>query len=83
MQMKLSPSDYRALLRRDLYAFIERCFYELNPTATFKPNWHLEDRLGPGSLSAWRADALDRQRAAALSEVAQRFRSFCRFSLGP
>jgi predicted phage terminase large subunit-like protein len=42
MQMSLSPSDYRALLRRDLYAFIERCFYELNPTATFKHNWHIE-----------------------------------------
>lgn len=42
MQMKLSPSDYRALLRRDLYAFTQRCFYELNPTATFFPNWHIE-----------------------------------------
>src|SRR5712692_3350216 len=40
--MKLTPSDYRALLRRDLYAFTERCFYELNPTATFLPNWHIE-----------------------------------------
>lgn len=40
--MKLSPSDYHALLRQDLYAFIERCFYELNPTATFKHNWHIE-----------------------------------------
>jgi predicted phage terminase large subunit-like protein len=42
MRIKLSPGDYRALLRRDLYGFIERCFYELNPTATFMPNWHLE-----------------------------------------
>jgi predicted phage terminase large subunit-like protein len=42
MQMNLSPSDYDALLRQDLYAFIERCFYELNPTATFKHNWHIE-----------------------------------------
>jgi len=40
--MKLTLNEYRALLRRDLYAFIERCFYELNPTTTFLPNWHLE-----------------------------------------
>ncbi len=40
--MKLTPNDYRVLLRRDLYAFTERCFYELNPTTTFLPNWHIE-----------------------------------------
>jgi predicted phage terminase large subunit-like protein len=40
--MKLPPNDYRTLLRRDQYAFTERCFYELNPTATFLPNWHIE-----------------------------------------
>ena len=42
MAMNLSPSDYQTLLRRDLYAFTERCFYELNPTARFLPNWHIE-----------------------------------------
>jgi hypothetical protein len=42
MQMSLSKSECRALLRHDLYAFIEQCFCELNPTTTFKPNWHLE-----------------------------------------
>jgi len=40
--MNPTPSEYRALLRRDLYAFTEKCFYELNPTATFMPNWHIE-----------------------------------------
>lgn len=40
--MRLSPSDSRALLRQDLHAFSERAFYELNPTTTFQPNWHLE-----------------------------------------
>ena len=40
--MKLTPSDYRALLRRDLHAFIQRCFHELNPNATFLPNWHID-----------------------------------------
>jgi len=42
MQMNLSKSEYQALLRQDLYLFIERCFCELNPTTTFKHNWHLE-----------------------------------------
>jgi predicted phage terminase large subunit-like protein len=40
--MNLDPNEYRTLLRRDLYAFIERCFYELNPAATFMENWHLQ-----------------------------------------
>jgi predicted phage terminase large subunit-like protein len=40
--MKLTLSDYRTLLRRDLYAFTQLCFSELNPTATFLPNWHIE-----------------------------------------
>jgi len=42
MKMNLAPSDYRALLRRDFYAFTERSFYELNPTTKFMPNWHIE-----------------------------------------
>ena len=42
MTMTLTPSEYRALLRRDLYAFTERCFYDLNPTTKFLPNWHIE-----------------------------------------
>lgn len=40
--MRLQPSDYRALLRRDLCAFTERSFYELNPTTVFLQNWHIE-----------------------------------------
>ena len=42
MKTKISTNDYRILLRRDLYAFTQQCFYELNPTATFLPNWHIE-----------------------------------------
>jgi len=38
----LTKTEYRALLRQDLNAFIERVFYELNPTVTFLPNWHIE-----------------------------------------
>jgi predicted phage terminase large subunit-like protein len=40
--MKARPNDSRMLLRRDLYAFTEQCFYKLNPTTTFLPNWHIE-----------------------------------------
>jgi predicted phage terminase large subunit-like protein len=42
MQMNLTLSEYHAFLRRDLHAFIERCFYELNPNTRFMPNWHIE-----------------------------------------
>lgn len=40
--MNLSANEYRAVLRQDLCAFIERSFYELNPTSIFHPNWHIE-----------------------------------------
>ena len=40
--MKLTPNEYRAMLRSDFNAFIERSFYELNPTTPFLSNWHLE-----------------------------------------
>jgi predicted phage terminase large subunit-like protein len=40
--MKLTTNEYHALLRRDLYTFIARTFYELNPETEFKPNWHIE-----------------------------------------
>src|SRR6185437_15327826 len=38
----LKKSEFRALLRSDPYAFMQRAFYELNPTATFLHNWHIE-----------------------------------------
>lgn len=40
--MKMTPSEFRALLRLDLNAFIEKSFYELNPTTPFLRNWHIE-----------------------------------------
>lgn len=40
--MKLKHNEYHAFLRRDLYAFAQRCFYELNPNTKFLPNWHIE-----------------------------------------
>ena len=42
MSLTLNQREYRALLRQDFYAFTERAFYELNPSATFQHNWHLE-----------------------------------------
>ncbi len=58
MPMKLSHSNYRALLRRDLYTFTERSFYELNPTTKFMPNWHLE--LATAALDACRRGEIER-----------------------
>lgn len=40
--MNPTLNEYRALLRSDLTAFIERSFHELNPTTPFLPNWHIE-----------------------------------------
>ena len=41
--MILSPNQYRTLVRLDFCAFMEAAFYELNPTAGFLHNWHLEE----------------------------------------
>jgi predicted phage terminase large subunit-like protein len=40
--MRLTPNEYRALVRSDFTAFIERSFHELNPATSFLPNWHIE-----------------------------------------
>jgi predicted phage terminase large subunit-like protein len=40
--MKLTLNEYKAMLRSDFSAFIERTFRELNPTTPFLPNWHIE-----------------------------------------
>jgi predicted phage terminase large subunit-like protein len=42
MNLKLRASEYYALVRQDLSAFIQRCFYLLNPTTELLWNWHLE-----------------------------------------
>src|SRR5713226_2152792 len=41
MTMKLTPREYKALLRRDFSAFTERTFCHLNPTTPYLDNWHL------------------------------------------
>jgi predicted phage terminase large subunit-like protein len=38
----LSYNEYQFLMRRDLMAFIERSFYELNPQTTFSKSPHIE-----------------------------------------
>ena len=58
MQMNLARNDYNALLRRDLCAFTERCFYELNPNTEFLPNWHVE--VVTSSLEACRRREITR-----------------------
>jgi predicted phage terminase large subunit-like protein len=40
--MNLTPNELNALLRADLYSFIERAFYELNPETPLIPAWHIE-----------------------------------------
>ncbi|MGA9851715.1 MAG: phage terminase large subunit [Gammaproteobacteria bacterium] len=40
--MKLTMNEFDALLRIDLFAFIERVYYQVTPAALFYPNWHLE-----------------------------------------
>jgi hypothetical protein len=38
----LSPPEYDAILRSDIWFFTQRCFCELNPQTTLATNWHLE-----------------------------------------
>jgi len=40
--MKMTPAEFRALLRQSLYTFIVRAFRELNPETKFLHNWHIE-----------------------------------------
>jgi predicted phage terminase large subunit-like protein len=37
-----TTKEYRVLLRRDFYTFVERSFLELNPETKFLHNWHIE-----------------------------------------
>jgi predicted phage terminase large subunit-like protein len=38
----LLPLEYEAILRSDLWFFVQRCFSELNPQTALTMNWHLE-----------------------------------------
>ncbi len=38
----ITPREYKAILRTDLYSFIQRCVHELNPNVEFLANWHIE-----------------------------------------
>ena len=39
---QMTPVEIQALLRWDVYAFAQKCFYELNPEEAFQSNGHLE-----------------------------------------
>jgi predicted phage terminase large subunit-like protein len=54
----ITPREYRSILRSDFCAFIERCFSELYPQATFLPNWHIE--LMAAKLDACRRGEIKR-----------------------
>jgi hypothetical protein len=56
--MNLRPEEYEALLRQDLYAFIERVFRQLHPNTEFLQNWHIE--LLAGELEACRQGRIRR-----------------------
>jgi predicted phage terminase large subunit-like protein len=58
MSTTITPMEYRSLLRTDLCGFTERCFYELNPTTEFLPNWHIE--VVAGALEACRRGEIKR-----------------------
>lgn len=40
--LDMQNRELQCLLRLDLFSFIERSFYELNPETAFLPNWHIE-----------------------------------------
>jgi predicted phage terminase large subunit-like protein len=40
--MRISNVEVQAFLRTDFVAFVERSFYELNPTTEYLHNWHIE-----------------------------------------
>src|SRR5215204_1568516 len=42
MKRQSDRAAYKALLRVDFRAFLQRCFLELHPGATFLDNWHIE-----------------------------------------
>jgi hypothetical protein len=47
-----SSKEYLAILRSDFYAFVVRCFIQLNPDLKLLRNWHLE--VMTATLEAWR-----------------------------
>jgi predicted phage terminase large subunit-like protein len=40
--MEITKNEYRAILRKDFVAFVERAFRELNPQTQFQHNWHID-----------------------------------------
>lgn len=63
---------YRAIMRRDFYAFIHRCFLELNSKARFVPSWHVE--LVAANLDACRRGKIHR---LIINEPPRNLKSVC------
>jgi hypothetical protein len=42
MTMKINSAEMDTLMRNDFVSFCQRCFYELNPTAVYQHNWHID-----------------------------------------
>jgi len=40
--MKITKDEFRAFIKNDFVAFVERAFYELNPQTEFQHNWHID-----------------------------------------
>ncbi|HZR31150.1 MAG TPA: phage terminase large subunit [Terriglobales bacterium] len=55
MNPEVTPEEYRVILRRDFFTFLERSFHELNPQTTFWPNWHIE-KIAAGLESCRRGE---------------------------
>jgi hypothetical protein len=56
-------------LRHDFHAFVERSFYELNPTTQFQDNWHIgviADRME--QFKSRRSQSCGRERAAEIAK---------------
>ena len=54
MSERLTPAEYKVLLRHDFAIFAMRCFHDLNPQTRLAMNWHL--RVIAAKLTAVREE---------------------------
>jgi hypothetical protein len=58
MAERLTPAEYKVLLRHDFAIFAMRCFHDLNPQTRLAMNWHL--RVIAAKLTAVREGKIRR-----------------------
>ena len=58
MSERLTPAEYKVLLRHDFAIFAMRCFHDLNPQTRLAMNWHL--RVIAAKLTAVREGKIRR-----------------------